>query len=818
MVGISQRYWAFLLLLTLLLVLPGSHSVHSVEQRDVVINEIAWMGTEASYSDEWMEFYNRSGETVDLKGWSIYGASSGECLNFSAADDASTMKIAPHEYLLYGAHQGDIRSGNGTKLIDIWDASIGLSNSSPGQVILYEEKDCSGNKVDTANGTDGDWFAGNSEENKTMERISPCDSGTDPDNWGTNDPAVASNGVDAGGNKIKGTPKAKNSVFSNTTPVAEIDSPDSTTVGASIELDGSKSTDCDGFIETYSWDLDGDGSYNDGSGKVTSYTPEKSGDKTVNLKVIDNDGGANSASKTISVTGGGTNLPPDAAPGGIYSCSAGEQVTLDASGSSDPDGNIVAYAWDFDGNGNYDDASGVRAEYSCGAPGKESVGLKVTDGEGATDTATTSIDVTGTLEADFSYSPSKPVVGEEIQFNSKAAVSGVTIESREWDFGDGKVSRAKNPVHTFGSAEDYSVRLTVTTETGTSDSRTKQLSLGPGISVNAGEDRSVKLGKRVSLSGKITVKPPLTVAKTSWEVTEKPGSGGTKIKGITKLSPVLIPEVTGRYDLELNGKANNGVRRTDTVRITVEENEAIDTEMFAVEFVSGKDPSYEKRDETGLEVKISGITESASGSVIGYHLEEPPEYDGEERTAISFKDLKVLGLEDGTARVRYYYEEANLPGGVLEQGLKIIYYKSDSNWASFEDISIHPADNFVAGEIPVSDLKGTPLALTGKTGTVEGEKVVVHGPNPVPEAGCIFWFNLPETADGGKLKLYDASGKLRFSWDVEEGQERLPKTGRWTPVDEGGSELKEGLYLYRLKTIGPEGISWSKVKKLVIKN
>ncbi len=35
----------------------------------VIINEVAWMGTETSYNDEWIELYNDSSENISLEGW-----------------------------------------------------------------------------------------------------------------------------------------------------------------------------------------------------------------------------------------------------------------------------------------------------------------------------------------------------------------------------------------------------------------------------------------------------------------------------------------------------------------------------------------------------------------------------------------------------------------------------------------------------------------------------------------------------------------------------------------------------------------------------
>lgn len=64
-------------------------------------------------------------------------------------------------------------------------------------------------------------------------------------------------------------------------------------------------------------------------------------------------------------------------------------MTLDGSGSTDPDGDALTYDWDLDNDGEYDDATGVTASwmYSDG-PAIETVGLRVTDVYGEADFAT----------------------------------------------------------------------------------------------------------------------------------------------------------------------------------------------------------------------------------------------------------------------------------------------------------------------------------------------------------------------------------------------------------------------------------------------
>ena len=69
-------------------------------------------------------------------------------------------------------------------------------------------------------------------------------------------------------------------------------------------------------------------------------------------------------------------------------------VSFDASGSTDADGSIVAYAWNF---GDGATASGATANHSYSAPGSYLARLTVTDNLGASNSATTTIQVNADL-------------------------------------------------------------------------------------------------------------------------------------------------------------------------------------------------------------------------------------------------------------------------------------------------------------------------------------------------------------------------------------------------------------------------------------
>ena len=110
---------------------------------------------------------------------------------------------------------------------------------------------------------------------------------------------------------------------------------------------------------------------------------------------------------TDPATGGGqldclaaVNRPPVASAGGPYTTSEGTDVVLTAAASSDPDTtatftDTLTYAWDLDGDGAYDDATGATPSFTqVGQDGVRTVAVQVTDTAGATAVASTTVTVT----------------------------------------------------------------------------------------------------------------------------------------------------------------------------------------------------------------------------------------------------------------------------------------------------------------------------------------------------------------------------------------------------------------------------------------
>jgi len=167
-----------------------------------------------------------------------------------------------------------------------------------------------------------------------------------------------------------------------------------------VNFDAGGSYDIDGTIVSYSWDFDtANPGTSIGVGKTTVHTYTTYGVYTVTLTVTDNKGATGQATVDIDVSNIGPNAVINALPTGGF---VPLEVTFDGSGSSDPDGTIVSYDWNF-GDGNVD--SGVNVVHTYNNGGSYVVTLTVTDDGGATATDTTNITVNTTTIFTTDFGP-----------------------------------------------------------------------------------------------------------------------------------------------------------------------------------------------------------------------------------------------------------------------------------------------------------------------------------------------------------------------------------------------------------------------------
>ena len=126
---------------------------------DVIINEIAWMGTSVSANDEWIELYNNGNSPVDIAGWRIV-ATDGQP-DFTITDSCANTSVAVGGYYLLERTDDD--SVPGIAADCIYTGALG----NTGEHLQF--LNAGGDVIDAVNATDG-WPAGDNTTKETMQR------------------------------------------------------------------------------------------------------------------------------------------------------------------------------------------------------------------------------------------------------------------------------------------------------------------------------------------------------------------------------------------------------------------------------------------------------------------------------------------------------------------------------------------------------------------------------------------------------------------------------------------------------------------------
>jgi PKD repeat protein len=170
----------------------------------------------------------------------------------------------------------------------------------------------------------------------------------------------------------------------------------------------------------------------------------------------------------IDCGGASANAAPTAS---FASSCAGSRCSFDASASSDSDGSVTSYAWDY-GDGTTGD--GQTSSHTYARLGSYTVTLVVTDDQGASASTPQTLSVMAPSNAPPSAASTFSCAGLRCAFDSGgSADSDGTITRYGWDFGDDTSGAGTSASHTYQHAATYTVSLTVTDNAGASASTSK---------------------------------------------------------------------------------------------------------------------------------------------------------------------------------------------------------------------------------------------------------------------------------------------------------------------------------------------------------
>ncbi len=349
-------------------------------------------------------------------------------------------------------------------------------------------------------------------------------------------------------------------------------------VGQSVVFNGSASTDFDGSIAKYEWDLDNNGTYEVRSSSIasTSRSFPTAGAHTVKLRVTDNRGATNVMSRSITVH----RRPVALLTADRAVPNVGDVVGYRATGSYDPDGDaITGYYWDLDGNGTYERfGPSPYVQTSFPTPGMHRLSVIARDSRGANSLATTlNVRVNERPTAVISATPNPAVVNQLVQLSGSLSSDDRGIVKYEWDLdGNGtyETSTGTSPqtstmFTTLGTAR---IGLQVTDTDGAVDRSTATITVKPAPVRDTSKPlvRITPLTVRMR-SGYATFKVtcPVTEMSCATKLTVKGRSGKLHGQVVGRAAKIVPGGRTLAVHVRLTPKAVRAIRRNGRIPATV---------------------------------------------------------------------------------------------------------------------------------------------------------------------------------------------------------------------------------------------------------
>ncbi len=243
-----------------------------------------------------------------------------------------------------------------------------------------------------------------------------------------------------------------------------------------VSFDGSGSFDPDGSVVSCVWDF-GDGE--SGSGSTVEHTYALAGTYQVTLTVTDAEGAPGLSTTALTVF---EVEPPNVAPTASFTTGLEFlSASFDGSGSSDVDGSVVSWVWDF---GDGESGSGATVEHTYALAGTYLVTLTVSDDEGEVGSTSAEVVVVANVAPTAAFSTNLDFLSASFDGSGSSDVDG-SVVSWAWDFGDGATGSGATTQHAYALAGTYLVTLTVTDDEGaTADTTVEVVVVRPPLALD----------------------------------------------------------------------------------------------------------------------------------------------------------------------------------------------------------------------------------------------------------------------------------------------------------------------------------------------
>ncbi len=368
----------------------------------------------------------------------------------------------------------------------------------------------------------------------------------------------------------------------NTKPVANAGADQPVKVGATVQLDGSASSDPDGNPLSYQWTLQKPAGSNasligPGSAKP-GFVVDVPGDYVATLVV--NDGQVDSSPDTVIVST--ENVPPVADAGSGQTVKLGDTVTLDGSNSTDADGDSITYSWSLSNKpagstAALSDPTASKPTFVADKSGSYTATLVVNDGKVNSDPDEVII-ATENVPPVANAGPD-----QKTKVNTIVTLDGTHSTDVDGDILSYQWKLVQQPTGSSASLigpgspkpgievdmpGTYEVQLIVNDGQVNSNPDTVIVSTEnvPPVA-NAGSDQTVKLGDTVLLNGSNSTDADGDSITYSWSLSNKPAGSTAALSDPTASKPTFVADKSGSYTATL--VVNDGKVDSDSNEVII---------------------------------------------------------------------------------------------------------------------------------------------------------------------------------------------------------------------------------------------------------
>lgn len=381
-------------------------------------------------------------------------------------------------------------------------------------------------------------------------------------------------------------------------------------------------------------------------------------------------------------------------------------VSVSGSGSSDLDGTIMSYAWNFGDSATI--VTGMTQTHTYALAGTYDITLVVTDNDGLTGTDVERVIVSKDLIKPVAlFTATADYMTAKVDASTSYDPDGTTL-AYAWAFGDTTTGAGMTATHTYALAGTYTITLTVTDADLLTDSTSHDVKAVEPIPPVASFSVKSQVALTVAVDSAGSYDPDGTIASYDWTF----GDGGVA----TGPTATHTYAADGTYTITLKVTDNSSLSATKTLPVTVQDLPPTASFTYSVSGLRVDVDASLSSDDVGI---VSWVWNWGDGTPLGNGKTAQHTYIAPAPAPRSIVSAPVVGMAVPPPYLLWGYCTDTL-GAPLECTVKITNMRTGEVATTFS----YPEDGYYEYDLQngmlIQYLVGDPIKVDATSGAMTG--------------------------------------------------------------------------------------------------